>query len=74
MIRKASAVSQMRVIDCGLAGHALGAGLVDQPQMFACLAVGAGKRFFPDPVRFEAVAGQNSFSTATPDYDNLCFV
>ncbi len=37
-----------------LAAHALGAGLVDEIQMFICPAVvGAGKRFFPDRVRLK---------------------
>jgi dihydrofolate reductase len=36
----------------GLAAHASRAGLVDELQMFVCPSVvGAGKHFFPDPVR-----------------------
>jgi dihydrofolate reductase len=38
----------------GLAAHALGAGLVDELQMYVCPAVvGGGKRFFPDGVRLQ---------------------
>jgi dihydrofolate reductase len=37
-----------------LAAHALRAGLVDEFQMFVCpVALGGGKRFFPDGVRSE---------------------
>jgi dihydrofolate reductase len=38
----------------GLAAHALGAGLVDELQIFVCPAVvGDGKRFFPDRARLK---------------------
>lgn len=51
---KAEAASDITINGPDLAAHALRAGLVDEVQMIVRpIVVGAGKRFFPDGVRFD---------------------